>query len=90
MVKPKKEPVRLFSEQHTSPRDLLLYNDDVNTFDYVIEMLIEVCDHQSYQAEQCAYIAHYKGKCEVKSGFYAEIKPKYDEMTRRGLTVAID
>ncbi|MFN4929813.1 MAG: ATP-dependent Clp protease adaptor ClpS, partial [Bacteroidota bacterium] len=49
-------------------KTLILYNDDVNTFDYVIDSLVEVCDHDVVQAEQCAYLVHYTGKCEVKNG----------------------
>lgn len=49
-------------------RDLVLYNDDVNTFDFVIQCLIEVCKHDALQAEQCTYIVHYNGKCTVKPG----------------------
>jgi ATP-dependent Clp protease adaptor protein ClpS len=71
-------------------RGLILYNDDVNTFDFVIDTLIEVCNHEPEQAEQCALITHYKGKCNVKTGDYYEVKPMYDEMTFRGLTVSIE
>lgn len=71
-------------------KNLVLYNDDVNTFDFVIQSLIEVCNHEPTQAEQCALIAHYTGKCAVKSGDYDEIKPPCDEMSLRGLTVAIE
>ncbi len=71
-------------------RDLVLYNDDVNTFDFVIQSLIEICNHEPEQAEQCAMIAHFKGKCSVKAGGYYEIKPMCDEMTFRGLTVAVE
>lgn len=71
-------------------RTLTLYNDEVNTFDFVIQSLIEVCEHDPEQAEQCALIAHFKGKCEVRSGDYFEIKPMYDELTFRGLTASID
>ena len=56
-------------------RSLLLLNDDVNTFDYVIEVLMKVCHHTLEQAETCAMITHYKGKCSVKSGTYEELKP---------------
>ena len=58
-------------------RTLLLLNDDVNTFDYVIEVLMKVCHHTLEQAETCAMITHYKGKCSVKSGTYEELKPYY-------------
>ncbi len=55
-------------------RNLVLYNDDVNTFDYVIEVLMNVCDYTFEQATQCTYIVHFKGKCCVKKGNYAELK----------------
>lgn len=71
-------------------KNLVLYNDDVNTFDFVIQSLIEICNHEPIQAEQCALIAHYTGKCAVKSGDYDEIKPLFEEMTVRGLTVTIE
>ena len=50
--------------------EIILYNDDVNTFDHVIRTLIEVCEHTPEQAEQCSLIVHYKGKCSVKSVTY--------------------
>ena len=56
--------------------EIILYNDDVNTFDHVIKTLIAVCEHTPQQAEQCAMIVHYKGKCAVKSS-YKELNPKY-------------
>ena len=71
-------------------KNLVLYNDNVNTFDFVIQSLIEICNHEPIQAEQCALIAHYTGKCAVKSGDYDEIKPLFEEMTVRGLTVTIE
>ncbi|RMG75939.1 MAG: ATP-dependent Clp protease adaptor ClpS [Bacteroidetes bacterium] len=71
-------------------KELILYNDNVNTFDFVIEALIELCDHDPIQAEQCAFITHYKGKCPVKSGSYEELKPVCAEMLKRGLTVEIE
>lgn len=69
--------------------DLILFNDDVNTFEYVINTLIEVCHHDPITAEQCTMIAHYKGKCAVKSGDYDQLLPYAQEMLRRGLTVEI-
>ena len=51
--------------------ELILFNDDVNTFDHVIETLVSVCDHTYEQAEQCAYIVHFSGKCTVKKGKYS-------------------
>lgn len=70
-------------------KSLLLYNDDVNTFDYVIETLVEICGHEYMQAEQCAYIVHYKGKCDVKHGSYEKLEPLCGELLRRGLTAKI-
>ncbi|MDO9512059.1 MAG: ATP-dependent Clp protease adaptor ClpS [Bacteroidales bacterium] len=70
-------------------RYLILFNDEVNTFDHIIETLIDVCRHEPEQAEQCALIAHYKGKCHVKSGELNELKPMADEMLRRQVTVEI-
>lgn len=71
-------------------KSLVLFNDDVNTFDFVIDTLIDVCGHDQLQAEQCALIVHYKGKCAVKSGSHTELKPPFKEMSNRDLTVAID
>ncbi len=68
---------------------LILFNDDVNSYDFVIDSLVEVCQHNRLQAEQCTLIAHHKGKCEVKSGGLTELKPMKDELIRRGLTATI-
>jgi ATP-dependent Clp protease adaptor protein ClpS len=70
-------------------RDLILYNDDVNTFDFVIESLIEICQHDVLQAEQCTYIVHYNGKCNVKSGSYNKLKPMKEALCDRGLSAVI-
>jgi ATP-dependent Clp protease adaptor protein ClpS len=69
---------------------LILYNDHVNTFEFVIACLIEVCKHDFEQAEQCAITAHFKGKCHVKSGDYDELKSQYELLTFKGLTVSIE
>ena len=90
MVKHKDNPASLNQDSLTIQRGLILYNDEVNTFDFVIDTLIEVCNHEPEQAEQCALITHYKGRCNVKTGDYYEVKPMYDEMTFRGLTVSIE
>ncbi|ARS34149.1 ATP-dependent Clp protease adaptor ClpS [Pontibacter actiniarum] len=60
-------------EESTDLRNLVVYNDDVNTFDHVIETLIKVCKHTAEQAEQCTLLIHYKGKCTVKVGSYEEL-----------------
>jgi len=90
MVKQKDKPAGCNKDMLLSGSDLILFNDDVHSFEYVIEILVEVCDHEPFQAEQCTFIAHYKGRCAVKSGIYSELKPKSDEMMRRGLTVSIE
>jgi len=76
-------------ELDSSLKELILHNDDVNTFDYVIETLVDVCEHDPNQAEQCALIAHYKGKCGVKSGTIYELKIPHGIMLDRKLTVTI-
>lgn len=68
---------------------LLLINDDFHTFDFVVEALVDVCKHDLNQAEQCAYITHYKGKCDVKKGKMSAIKPMRDLLAEKGLKVKI-
>lgn len=70
-------------------RDLMVYNDDFNTFDHVIDTLIKVCKHEVHQAEQCTYLIHYKGKCSVKKGLYEELKPFKEGITSAGIKAAI-
>jgi ATP-dependent Clp protease adaptor protein ClpS len=69
---------------------IVLFNDDVNTFDFVIETLVELCDQDPIQAEQCAYLVHYTGKCAVKSGSYEKLKPVCSALLDRGLTAEIE
>ena len=71
-------------------RSLILHNDDLNTFDWVIESLIKVCDHDQLQAEQCSLIVHYNGKCAVKDGSYDRLRPMKEALADRGLNVTID
>lgn len=71
-------------------RDLVLHNDDVNTFDFVIETLIELCGHNALQAEQCAHIVHNNGKCGIKKGSYNDLKPICEALLGRGLSTTID
>lgn len=70
-------------------RDLVVYNDDFNTFDHVIDTLIRVCKHEPHQAEQCTYLIHYKGKCAVKKGFYDDLRPMREGITEAGIKAAI-
>lgn len=68
---------------------IILYNDDVNTFDHVIDTLVTVCGHDPIQAEQCAFIVHYKGKCEVKTGLFKELIPMCSALLEAGLSAEI-
>lgn len=70
-------------------RVLVLHNDDYNTFDFVIISLMEVCDHTLEQAEQCTWLVHYKGKCEVKTGSYEFLEPMCTALLDRGLSAEI-
>lgn len=72
------------------PYNLIVWNDDVNTFDWVIETLMEVCHHTREQAEQCSLIVHFKGKCAVKNGEYETLKPMCDAITERGIGATIE
>lgn len=72
------------------PYNLIVWNDEVNTFEWVIETLMEVCGHSAEQAEQCAYIIHYQGKYAVKSGSFDDLKPKCDAITDRGIGATIE
>jgi len=69
--------------------EIVLYNDDVNTFDHVIETLIWVCEHTPEQAEQCSIIVHHNGKCTVKTGLYNELKPRCTMLLEAGLSAEI-
>jgi ATP-dependent Clp protease adaptor protein ClpS len=69
--------------------DLVLFNDDVNTFDWVIECLIKICNHDEIQAEQSAFIVHYKGKCTVKSGEWDVLEPMHRALSNCDLSVEI-
>jgi ATP-dependent Clp protease adaptor protein ClpS len=73
-----------------TPQSIVLYNDDVNTFDHVIECLISYCKHSLSQAEQCAMIVHYNGKCAVKTGSYDELKPICEALLENGLSAKIE
>ena len=72
------------------PCNLIVWNDDVNTFEWVIETLMDICGHTYEQAEQCAYIIHYHGKYAVKNGSYDDLKPQCDAITERGITATIE
>ncbi|HEX3009720.1 MAG TPA: ATP-dependent Clp protease adaptor ClpS [Bacteroidales bacterium] len=75
---------------HRNSNSLILHNDDVHSFEYVIDVLVKVCDHDVYQAEQCAYITHYKGKCDVKRGAIDKLAPLRYQLIEKGLQATID
>ena len=69
--------------------EIILFNDDVNTFDHVIDTLMRVCNHTLEQAKQCSIIVHYKGQCSVKSGSYSDLKPRCIKLLEVGLSAEI-
>jgi ATP-dependent Clp protease adaptor protein ClpS len=87
-VQPSLETDVLVDVDH--PFHLIVWNDDVNTFEWVIETLIDICKHSYEQAEQCAYIIHYKGKYSVKEGTYDELKPLCEAITERGISATVE
>lgn len=76
-------------DQEVIENQIVLFNDDVNTFDHVINVLIYACDHTPEQAEQCSIIVHYKGKCTVKTGPYEELKTRCSMLLDAGLSAEI-
>ena len=77
------------AEKESNLNEIVLYNDDVNTFDHVINSLIFACEHTPEQAEQCSIIVHYKGKCTVKTGEFNELKPRCSMLLEAGLSAEI-
>lgn len=77
------------AEKESNQNEIVLYNDDVNTFDHVINSLIFACEHTPEQAEQCSIIVHYKGKCTVKTGEYDELEPRCNMLLDAGLSAEI-
>jgi ATP-dependent Clp protease adaptor protein ClpS len=69
--------------------DLVVFNDEINTFDHVIQTLMEVCDHEPEQAEQCTWIIHFKGKCTVKHGSFDELAPMRNAICGRGISAEV-
>jgi ATP-dependent Clp protease adaptor protein ClpS len=76
-------------EKLVDEREIILFNDDVNTFDHVIDSLVKYCKHEPVQAEQCAYIVHYNGKCGVKKGHYNKLRPICEALLEKGLSAEI-
>ena len=79
----------LLKEDVLIQNEIVLYNDEVNTFDHVIETLIYACQHTPEQAEQCSIIVHHKGKCTVKTGLYDDLKPQCSTLLEAGLSAEI-
>jgi ATP-dependent Clp protease adaptor protein ClpS len=88
--RPEEESDVMVEELVDAPRCLIVYNDDVNTFDFVIETLVKVCQHDPVQAEQCTYIIHFNGKCPVKNGTFDELRPMCEAILERGITAKIE
>lgn len=80
----------LLKEETEQGWAVILYNDDVNTFDWVIECLMKYCGHEQIQAEQCAWIVHTKGKCLVKTGYLAELEPVCEALLDCGLSAKLE
>jgi ATP-dependent Clp protease adaptor protein ClpS len=79
----------LLQEKTTKSNEIVLYNDDVNSFDHVIDCLIATCEHSPLQAEQCSLIVHYNGKCTVKTGELKDLKPRCTQLLEAGLSAEI-
>ena len=79
----------LESIEITDVKDLVVYNDDFNTFEHVIKTLIKVCGHSNEQAEQCTWLIHFKGKCAVKTGSFDELKPMHEAICEAGIDARI-
>ncbi len=77
------------SEKEVHQHEIILYNDDVNTFDFVIDSLINVCQHTTEQAEQCTWLVHFKGKCTVKTGELKDLKPRCSKLLNLGLSAEL-
>ncbi|MCW3463597.1 ATP-dependent Clp protease adaptor ClpS [Chitinophaga nivalis] len=80
----------LVAEDEQFPFSLVVWNDEVNTFDWVISSLMEVCNHTHEQAEQCALIIHFNGKYAVKQGEYIKLRPLCEALLERGLSATIE
>lgn len=76
-------------EEQSKKYEIIIFNDDVNTFDFVIDALIDVCEHDLIQAEQCTMLIHYKGKATVKTGAFADLKPRCNKLLQMGLSAQL-
>jgi ATP-dependent Clp protease adaptor protein ClpS len=75
--------------KETKNNEIVLYNDEVNSFDHVIDCLVATCGHTDLQAEQCSLIVHYNGKCTVKTGLLKDLKPQCSKLLEAGLSAEI-
>lgn len=89
MVHPELEEAVEARTEIDGENSLIVYNDDVNTFDHVIESLVKICQHEQVQAEQCTWIIHYNGKCSVKQGTMDKLRPMRQALNERGLTAKV-
>lgn len=87
---PKTDSDFLSLQKEKKENHLVLHNDEVNSFQWVIDSLITVCKHNEEQAEQCSLIVHNNGKCAVKDGAYEKLKPLKESLVERGLSVTIE
>lgn len=88
-VNPMLDPTEEHVLEDVEAATLIVWNDDVNTFDWVIESLIEICDHTPEQAEQSALLIHFKGKCDVKKGELKDLVPMERQLLDRGISAQI-
>lgn len=79
----------LLEEETLNQNEIVLFNDEVNTFEHVIDTLIDVCEHTAEQAEQCSLIVHHNGKCTVKTGEYSDLEPRCSRLLQAGLSAEI-
>ena len=89
-VSPHKEADEKIDRRQSKERILVLHNDDYHTFDYVIEALMQICEHDLLQAEQCTQLIHYKGKCDVKKGSFSYLRPMKNALVQKDLKATID
>jgi len=89
-MKPKFLPESENKELLIEQCDLVIYNDDVHTFNFVIETLVDVCNHEYLQAVQSTHTIHNNGKCGVKRGSFDELKPKCEALLEKGLSATIE
>ena len=87
---PQKDVNEETNQHKSTERILVLHNDDYHTFDYVIDALIEICNHDTFQAEQCTLLVHYKGKCDVKKGSFSYLRPMKKALVQKDLKATID